>query len=258
MTAQDRLIGSTRRAAVQLFTVRDAVAQGLEATLDRLADIGYHEVELYDFVDQPARFADALARSTVRAPVGHAPFLHLDWTRIFDAASTLGLTTVINPSSAAASWSDPDYSLRLADTLNDAADQARAYGLTVGYHNHSYEFENLRGDEPAFLGFAHRLDPRVVLEVDTYWAAVGGVNVIELLTELGDRVRYLHVKDGPLTKVGAEQLPLGAGLMPVAEILAAAPRALGIVEMDGYAGGDVFDALAESLRFLEDHGWSAS
>lgn len=258
MNTVDRHDDSSRRAAVQLFTIRDAVAESLEGALNRLTSIGYHEVELYDFVDQPARVADALARSGVSARVGHAAFLHLDWTLIFDAAAAVGLSTVVNPSSFAASWNDPDYSLRLADTLNDAAHRAQAYGLTVGYHNHAYEFENRRGDEPAFLGFADRLDPQVVLEIDTYWASVGGVNVVDLLEGLGERVQFLHLKDGPLTKVGAEQLPLGAGLMPVADILAAAPGALGIVEMDGFAGGDVFDALAKSLRFLETHGWSAS
>ena len=42
---------------------------------------------------------------------------------------------------------------------------------------------------------------------------------------------------------------MGGGL-PIAEILAAAPQAAPIVELDAYAGGDVFDALAESRRFI--------
>ena len=71
---------------------------------------------------------------------------------------------------------------------------------------------------------ADQLDDAVLLEVDTYWAAVGGQAVPDLLRRLGDRVRYLHVKDGP---VSTRKTHDGGrlGRMPVAEILAASPSA---------------------------------
>ena len=62
-----------------------------------------------------------------------------------------------------------------------------------------------------------------MLEVDTYWAAVGGQDVAALLGRLGDRVRYLHVKDGPITKARTEYRGR-PGRMPVADILAASRR----------------------------------
>ncbi len=93
------------------------------------------------------------------------------------------------------------------------------------------------------------LDPRVVLEVDTYWAAVGGQQVPDLVRRLGDRVRLLHLKDGPISKVNTEQLPLGAGAMPVPEIVAATTSLeIPVVEFDDYAG-DLFDGIAQSFRY---------
>ena len=90
----------------------------------------------------------------------------------------------------------------------------------------------------------------MVLEVDTYWAAVGGVPAPELLGRLGERVQFLHVKDGPITDDPKAQLPAGTGAMDVPAVLAAAPDALRVIEFDDYAG-DIFAGLAASLAYLE-------
>ena len=88
-----------------------------------------------------------------------------------------------------------------------------------------------------------------MIELDTYWAAVGGQDVPALLGRLGERVRLLHLKDGPVTTDHAAQLPLGEGAMPVPAILAAAPAAeLGVLEFDAYAG-DLFDGIAGGLAY---------
>ena len=100
---------------------------------------------------------------------------------------------------------------------------------------------------------ADELDPDVLLEVDTYWAAVGGQDVPALLGRLGDRVRYLHVKDGPVTK-DDPMTAVGAGKMPVAEILAASPSAeWNVVELDACAT-DMMEAVADSISWLTSHG----
>jgi sugar phosphate isomerase/epimerase len=48
---------------------------------------------------------------------------------------------------------------------------------------------------------------------------VAGQDVPALLGRLGERVRYLHVKDGPVTR-DDPMTAVGSGRMPVAEILA--------------------------------------
>jgi hypothetical protein len=66
---------------------------------------------------------------------------------------------------------------------------------------------------------------------------------------LGERVTFLHLKDGRYTGILSEQQPLGQGAMPVPEILKAAPDAVRVVELDDYAG-DVFAAVEQSLSYL--------
>src|SRR5438477_43939 len=84
--------------------------------------------------------------------------------------------------------------------------------------------------EGALELLAPRLDDRVVLEVDTYWVEVGGVDVVDLLGRLGDRVRFLHVKDGDKSRDTKAQLPAGEGEMDIPAVLAAAPDAMRVLE----------------------------
>jgi sugar phosphate isomerase/epimerase len=91
------------------------------------------------------------------------------------------------------------------------------------------------------------------VEVDTYWAQVGGADVVSLLHGLGDRVQFIHVKDGAVTLDPMDQTAVGSGSFQVVEVLDAAPRALRIVELDDF-NGDIFDALRDSFDYLTARG----
>jgi len=89
--------------------------------------------------------------------------------------------------------------------------------------------------------------------VDTYWASVGGQNPVELLARLGDRVKFIHIKDGPGTTDTKAQQPAGQGTIPVLDVVAAATSLeVGVVEFDDYAG-DIFEGIAQSLAFLQNN-----
>ena len=93
----------------------------------------------------------------------------------------------------------PTRSRALARELNEGA-PGGGHGLRFGYHNHDFELSRWSAGARGSRRSRTSSTRRVLLEVDTYWAAVGGQDVPELLGRLGDRVRYLHVKDGPVTK----------------------------------------------------------
>ena len=101
--------------------------------------------------------------------------------------------------------------------------------------------------------FAGRLAPEVVLEVDTYWVAVGGADPVAYLPKLGDRVVALHIKDGPGTHDNKDQVAVGQGSLPIEQIIAAAPNALRVIELDD-SRGDRFQAVADSFAFLTSKG----
>jgi sugar phosphate isomerase/epimerase len=93
----------------------------------------------------------------------------------------------------------------------------------------------------------------VRLEVDTYWAAVGGEDPVALLQRLGDRVSAIHVKDGAVTADVKDQVAVGSGSLPIRDILDAAPHALRVVELDD-SRADRFDAVRDSFDWLVEQG----
>ncbi len=237
--------------SVQLYSVRNQLADDRPGTLARLAEIGLSNVEPFDLLGDPDALRAAVDANGLSAPSAHARVAEpgVDLGPIFRAAQTVGVRTVIAPMTDPSRWASREGVQTVADDLNRAAELADGYGLRVGYHNHAFELENTVDGRPALELLGELLDATVVLEVDTYWAAVGGVPVPELLGRLGDRVRLLHLKDGPITKENSEQLPLGAGAMPVADIVAAATAVeIPVLEFDDYSG-DLFDGIAESYAF---------
>jgi sugar phosphate isomerase/epimerase len=239
--------------AVQLYSVRDAAAADLPGTLARLAEIGFTRVEPFDIASDPGGLRDALQAAGLDAPSAHAR-LDEDPGRVLEAAATVGVRTVIHPYTPPERWATEADVAAVADELARAAEAASEYGLRVGYHNHHWELASVLDGRPALELLAERLPEAVDLELDTYWAAVGGADVPALLGRLGDRVRLLHLKDGPISEDHTAQLPLGSGAMPVAAIVEAAGAAeLGVLEFDAYAG-DLFDGLAEGRAFAEGLG----
>jgi len=235
--------------SVQLYTVRDSLSADLPGTLARVAELGFTNVELFGFVELADEYAVALPAAGLVAPSAHAHLLGKDLDTIFAAAKKLGVGTVIDPNIDRELWATRENVADSAAQLNAIGKTGADHGLTIGYHNHWWELENRIDGTPALEIFADLLDPAIVLEVDTYWAEVGGVPAAALLERLGDRVRFLHVKDGAVTQDDQDQVAVGSGKLDIPAILAAAPQAQQVVELDGFAG-DVFDALRDSIAYL--------
>lgn len=238
--------------SVQLYSVRDAFAADPDETLRRLAAIGFVSVEPYGVVENVEALRAGLAAHGLSAPTAHAALVGKDLDAVFAAARELGIEVVIEPMIPATQWQNSADIVAAAEALNAAAKVAAGYGVRVGYHNHWWELESRIDGRSALEVFADRLDPEVVLEVDAYWAAAGGEDAPGLLRRLGERVCAIHVKDGSLAVDASGQVPAGQGRVPLAEVLAAAPEALRVVEFDRHE--DVFGGIAESFAYLAGAG----
>lgn len=237
-----------RPLSLQLFTLREEMAEPGE-TLRRLAEIGYDAVEPHRPTDDPQGLRASLDACGLRVSAAHARIHAEDPGPYFEAAAILGTDRLIVPGGIPhEEFTSHDGLERTAKLLNGLAERAAEEGIRIGYHNHWWEFEPRVGGRHAYDVLADLLDPAVFLEVDTYWAAVGGADVVSLLQRLEDRVHALHVKDGPVVK-DEPHTAVGQGAMPVAEIIAAAPRAQLVVELDTCAT-DTMTAVVESHRYL--------
>ncbi|RAX18650.1 sugar phosphate isomerase/epimerase [Pseudarthrobacter sp. AG30] len=239
--------------SLQLYTLRNAISEDLPGTIKKVADIGFTQVEPYNFVATAKELGAALKENGLTAPSGHAPLMSQDQDEIFTAAKELGISTVIDPFLPAEHWQKAEDIQATAEKLNQAARKGAEYGIRVGYHNHAWELESIIDGRTALEYFESLLDPELVLEVDTYWVAVGGQDPVDILAKLGDRVKFIHIKDGPLTRDNKAQQPAGQGKVPVMDVIAAATSLeVGVVEFDDYAG-DIFEGIAESLAFLNSN-----
>lgn len=259
--------------SVQLFTVREALEADLDGTLAEVARRGFTAVEPYDFVHRADALAAALRANGLVAPTGHGflastTFVNPDGSdttkavptpdEVFDAAEVIGMTTVIDPYTHPNRWETRAQIEETARRLNAAAELAAGRGLRVGYHNHAHELEAVIDGQTGLELLADLLDPRVVLEVDLYWAARAGVDPVALLEHLGDRVVAVHVKDGTLDAEAvkayppADQVPAGQGVVPLAAALdAASALEFAVVEYDAFSG-DLWGAIEQSRVFLDE------
>jgi sugar phosphate isomerase/epimerase len=268
-------------ASVQLYSLAAEFSADPHGSLDRLAALGLRHVEAFDFVRRPDEVRAALDASGLDSPTGHAPLLSDElWTPdgsiptpapevVFEAAATIGMTTVIDPFVDPARWLTEEGVADIAERLNRAADTAASFGLSVGYHNHAQEFVASFGGVTAFERFVSLTDERVAIELDLFWALTGDQDVPALVERLGSRLTAVHVKDGVVPRPnpfapGAERLSTdvldqrrpGQGDVPLAAALEAGRGAIryAVIEYDR-PPGDVFDDIAASLAFLTEGGF---
>jgi sugar phosphate isomerase/epimerase len=246
----------TTPISVQLYSLRREAEHDFGAVLERLAHIGFAGVETAGLHGMdPGVFAKRVADLGLVVSSAHVPLpLGADAARVLDEQEAVGNTLVISglgpddfATDAAIAGS--------AERFTEAAENARQRGMTLGYHNHWWEFTPSAGAENPMARFVELVDPSVFLEVDTYWLQASGRDPAATLRELGARVRLLHVKDGPCTQ-GDPMVAVGQGNVDVAAVLAAAPSAeWHIVELDECAT-DMFEAVHASYDFLVGAGLS--
>jgi sugar phosphate isomerase/epimerase len=240
-------------AALQLWTVRDALTADTDGALDRVKAAGFSTVELAPLPPGliPERLADSLACRglSVVSIHGDLPTLSnlAEWERIARACRCSKLVWHGWPRDPRFSTLDGLRALIL--DWNAAEAMARDLGLEFGLHNHWWEFEPVEGERPIRL-FHELLHPNLFWQLDVYWARTAGADPVAVLAELAPRIRSLHLKDGPAVH-GRPMTALGQGVVDVPRILRAltAPTDL-VIELDE-CSTDPLDAARDSLAYLE-------
>ncbi len=195
---------------VQLYTLRREMAKGVDATLARVAEIGYSEVEFGGYFGRsPAEIRSGLAAAGLSSPAAHVDInaVIADWPNTLDLATTIGhqyLVLAFVPNEMRVTL---DHWRALADIFNRAADEARRAGIQFAYHNHDFEFVPIDGQIPFDL-LCEQTDPALVLiELDLFWIIHGGGDPMAFFERWPGRVPMVHVKDrteeGVMTEVGA-------------------------------------------------------
>lgn len=137
--------------------------------------------------------------------------------------------------------------------LNRAAENLNPFGLSLHYHNHAHEFSKYKGK----LIIDHlAAETDVKLCPDTYWIQTGGGDVRHFIRTYADRISILHLKDYAYVNHASRFASVGSGNLYWDGIIKEA-KDCGIshfvVEQDDCYGTDPFEALANSMAFLEKY-----
>ncbi|WP_347567243.1 sugar phosphate isomerase/epimerase [Sphingobium sp. BYY-5] len=210
--AQIRTIG------LQLFTVREIFATDPVGTLEKIAKIGYREVEYggggYDAMDHK------LLRSTMDRLGLKSPSIHVGYDALldrFDAsvtmAKTLGADTIVLPYMVDKHRNADAWQVAIAN-FNRFAEQLKKEGLGFAYHNHDFEFTVKPDGVSLFDRLVKETDPALIkIELDLYWAIYAGQDPQALIRSLPGRIYSYHVKDmradRSMTSVGTGTIDFG-------------------------------------------------
>jgi sugar phosphate isomerase/epimerase len=244
--------------SVQLYSFRDEAAKDFEGVLRRLGNVGLVGVEFAGFHDlTPKQYARIVEESGLVTSSAHLGDLSPEGINAaLDNIQEIGCDIAVCAFLPPERFANLDSIKASADALNAANAAAKSRGMSLGYHNHWWEFSTIIDGQTAWSALIERVDASVFAEIDIYWATLGGADPRQVIADLGDRLWLLHVKDGPCDAPESPMVAVGSGTLDIPAILASAPTAKWhIIELDRCAT-DMLTAVADSCRYLVDNGLS--
>ncbi|MCG3196168.1 MAG: Inosose dehydratase [bacterium] len=252
---------------IQLYTLREDCAKDFRATIRAVAEIGYQGVELAgDGGLSTKEMKMLLEENNLEAAGSHHGIDQLEGSldQVIDYNLRIGNSRIVCP------YLPQEFQDKGADGYRDAARildkvgaRLRERGLSLSYHNHSFEFSGKEnGQYYLDLLLSLAAPENLLAELDTYWVQHGGESPVGYLNRYAGRVALLHIKDmaGDANRSFAE---IGSGILDWDGIFAAAEKA-GVkwllVEQDICPGPPIesarksFDYLA-SRGLVEGRGW---
>ncbi len=238
--------------ALQLCSIGQEASENLDAALEMVVKAGYNAVEFAGHYGISASETKALLQKHgLTAVSAHVQFnaFRDDFAANLQYAKDCGYDTLICP------WTEADTLEQVMETarvLEECAKVAAKEGVTVGYHNHSQQFNKFDGKYA--LEIMLEAAPSVKLQPDLYWVAYAGVSPLEYIAKYAeaDRICSVHAKD--LAKVGKDNVYVGEGVID----FAGAAKLLNpekipfIVEQEDYTQGlSHFDGISKSSAGLK-------
>lgn len=217
---------------LQLWSVRESLQKDYAGTLEKVADIGYKNLELITTVTpeglifgdgmRAAELRTNLDRFGLRAVSCHfVPIPNMNLQAILDDLNVLGVDSL---ACAIAFFNNREEVVDFNAAFNRYAETCKRSGVQLYYHNHFHEFQ-VFGDKSIFDLMIEQMDKDLVMfELDTYWTVRGGQDPIYWLKKLGSRCDLIHQKDLPATA-----------------------KPVNIFEKVGYDGDITLDTLIQSL-----------
>ncbi|HCK09705.1 MAG TPA: sugar phosphate isomerase [Candidatus Latescibacteria bacterium] len=272
---------------VQMMMLGSKVQEmGAYTVLEKLAEIGYHCIEISQIAMTPKNVSDirkacdafgirVAACSAALEPMGPSDALTTNFNKIVDDCKTLDTDLLRLPMLPFDYLGNRIKALEFIARAEVMAARLAEHGIELYYHNHHHEFERYEGKY--LMDIIKDSTERLGFELDVHWIQRGGENPITYIQQFAGRIKLIHLKDyrikidlsmleGELTyeKIvaafdGAVQFAeVGEGNLPIKKIIEtgfACGSEYFLVEQDFLYNRDPFDCLITSRDNLYKLGY---
>ncbi len=256
---------------LQLYTLRHLLKEDVVGTIKAVKDMGYKQVEPYEFpkYKKPIEAARDIGLSVHSTHIQWNSVLNPSapdtpaFAKVLEEARAAKIKHLVIPTIEPKDRPTLDGYKRAAEKMNRAATEAKAAGIQLAYHNHTFEFDPMEGGKAGFDVLMEEFSADMLFEVDAFWVHLGKRDPAKLIRSLKSRVTQVHLKDLsagvklPEKIEGWWSLPVeafassGDGIIPVNPIIEAAKEA-GVqychVEQD--LSHDALASIRRSLNYL--------
>ncbi len=217
-----------------LYTVRDAMTKEARATLEKVAQAGYVNIESAGYNNgkfynlSPADFKALLQEmklTPISAHQGSVNFENVD-QQIADLKA-VGFKYFVIPvppmnlfyfDNVNKKMAMKGGAKNLADILTKLGEKCKAAGLELLYHNHDFEFVKDADGNVVIDYLLENCDPKLVnFQMDLYWVTKAGADPVAYFKRYPGRFKIWHVKD---MDAQGRFAPVGNGSIDFKRILA--------------------------------------
>lgn len=262
---------------LQLYTIRDQMADNPQKSIEKVAKIGYTILEhatysgSQKFYGLTASEMNALLKNNgVKMLSGHyalgddkTPGTILNsWEQAVEDAHKVGLKYMVCPYLSPNERKAIDYYKKCAEEFNKAGEICKSAGIQFCYHNHNFEFGQVDGKLPYKILLQETDAELVKMQLDIFWVYRAGYDPIVLFDQNPGRYALWHVKDmariednGTSEGGGSAITEVGNGVIDWPSVFAHAKKA-GMenffVEQDN-APKNPFPSITSSLTYLKNN-----
>jgi sugar phosphate isomerase/epimerase len=246
---------------LQLYTLRDTINKDPRGHLEKIAAMGYKNLEAYSYKDGNifgmtyAEFGKIVKDLGMQVTSGHYGLDIVDspqWEKALTDAKAIGQKYVVLPWLEEKYRGSVDSYKKICQVANKAGEVAKKYGLRLQYHNHAFEFNTVEGQLPYDV-MLKEFDPKYVgMEMDIFWVYNAGKDPLQYFEKYPGRFEQWHVKD--MSKDDkAKNADVGTGTIDWKKIFANAKKS-GMknfyVEQETYPGAPI-DSVVASINYLK-------
>ncbi len=205
------------RLACQLYSVHASIERDAASAVRAAARLGFDGLEFYGDAMWSVPFVRSALRDTGLEIAGWHVGLHRlagdELERTLDFHEEIGNRALVVPWLPEEMRSSADAWRRTADLFNNLVDHFMARGMTLGYHNHEFEFRPLeKSGEIGWDLFARHTRPEIALQLDSGNAMAGGADPVAALCAHPRRGRTLHLK--PFSRTAGFDCMIGQDDLP--------------------------------------------